>query len=386
MLGLSGESTGNIMKKTTIAFLYLVLSANICAQSGNISAWGYSGSDSVFVISPVKFDYQLIEINNIPESYRGEIITPVCMDGVCQRVHIIIHWDLLGNYRSYELPEGEQLTKAEHEPFSENDYKKLHEILSNYNSLLRDYDIRKLLNETRVTKIQEADGYTGATTGTLQEHIVKGAVYSSYTLWHFVNGGIADTLRSNTISNLLDDKMMIRFLASDNYNYHYAALDYLKKHPSMYNDSIVVRQLSGMLHDKNNVFFSRELLLKLPEEKFTKPLWQKILWSAWPYNNYQVQQLILYKMHAISQHPDVLPFIAECMYVANPLQKKELLDFFSTKKHVEPEILYILAEQLDINQPTVSKKILTLLKEHQQDQKDLQKIITSFEKQSQLLW
>ena len=255
----------------TISFLLLLFYVNVFAQLDHTVSSAYSGDGPEDVITPIKFDIKLIEEGDFPTGYQGEIMTPVCMDGLCQRVHILIYWDLLGNYQSYELPEGEMLTKTEHEPFSKNDYQKLHEILKKPHLLLQDFDIEKLLKSETLRKVEETDGYTGATAGTLRDHIVEGAVYSSYTLWHLVHGRIVDSLYSHTISELLDDDLFIRFLSSD-------------------------------------------------------------------------------------------------------------------KEYLEPEILYILANQLDINQQAVSKKVLHLLKKHQQGQKQLQKLITTFEKQSQLLW
>jgi hypothetical protein len=67
------------------------------------------------------------------------------------------------------------------------------------------------------------DAVTGATPQTIKNAVVEGAVYSSYTLWHFVNGPIKDSIAAFTLS-IYSDPVARQMLTSDNYETQLFAL------------------------------------------------------------------------------------------------------------------------------------------------------------------
>src|SRR3546814_8890384 len=86
--------------------------------------------DSTFV------DYAMMLLKDgsgLPEAYTSSITTPVCDDSLCALMHIRIYWDLLGNYAGSDTVAGEPLTKNDHLNFMQDDYIKLHKLLS-YNN------------------------------------------------------------------------------------------------------------------------------------------------------------------------------------------------------------------------------------------------------------
>ena len=168
------------------------------------------GKDSVF-LNPVFLT------SSVDECYVYETIlrTPVCNDTLCQVVQIKIYWDLIGDYISFDTLAGYPLTKNDHLPFSPDDYNKLQATLKDGNSILGRKSEGELLDNTRQRYSQKIDAVTGATDLQIKNAVVDGALYSTYTLWHLVNGDIRQVLSSCTIENY-NSKMEEQLLFSDN--------------------------------------------------------------------------------------------------------------------------------------------------------------------------
>src|SRR5690606_34732908 len=125
-----------------------------------------------------------------PVYFFRNIFTPVCLTGECKPVYINFYWDLLGNYTHYDMPEGEILTKMDHDEFSEDDYTKLQDILINSSSLLKDVEMEDLISTGTEHLADSVDAKTGATLKSIKKEIIEGAVYTCYTLWHIAYGSV----------------------------------------------------------------------------------------------------------------------------------------------------------------------------------------------------
>src|SRR5690606_22001894 len=154
--------------------------------------------------------------NGLPEQYTSHIETPVCKDGLCYLMVIDIYWDILGNFLKYEVPENLPLTKFDHVEFTEKDHLKMKEILSNRDSFLRFYTLENLIDTTAQRSSTVVDGVSGATHKSIQNDVVGGAVFSTYVLWHIVNGPVAAKILKHT-EDRLNDSLMIQLLESSNY-------------------------------------------------------------------------------------------------------------------------------------------------------------------------
>ncbi len=161
--------------------------------------------------------------DQIPIGYKAEINMPVCDDALCANVSIIFYWDLAGNYKDFDTIPGKPLTKFDHKKFQPSDYLKLDQILKNRNSMLRILGKEDLVDKTVKVKSTMVDAVTGATPQTIKNAVVDGAVYSSYTLWHFVNGPIKDSIAAFTIS-IYSEPIARQMLTSDNYDTQLFAL------------------------------------------------------------------------------------------------------------------------------------------------------------------
>lgn len=136
--------------------------------------------------------YVCFSEKNLPLAFYREIQSGVCLEGVCLPVYLNIYWTVSGNYLGYKLGNGEILTKNEHEPFTAHDYKELHTLLSDPQSLLANFSIEEMTQGKADTA--QVDGISGATLSNLRGYIVTGAAYTTHTLWHITYGANRDSV------------------------------------------------------------------------------------------------------------------------------------------------------------------------------------------------
>lgn len=152
--------------------------------------------------------------NNEPVEFFSDIFTPVCNTGECLPVKIKLYWDLKGEYKRFEMPEGEILTKLDHVPFDRYDYDLLDEILNREDDP-RTAEFKEYIDDPvkqnkdndgdgdvsysepspsmssskfiYMDKHDMVDGITGFTLPEQEDKFVPGALYTSYTLWGLAN-------------------------------------------------------------------------------------------------------------------------------------------------------------------------------------------------------
>jgi len=156
----------------------------------------------------------------ILQGYSRDISTGVCIDGECRRLRITLFWTATGRYWGFVLPEGEFLSKTEHVPFKEEDYRRLHEILANPNSVLQQYRMDELITG----KKEEVDGISAATLAAVKQEVVPDAVYTTYTLWHLIYGETQKEIRNYTCSRL-SDQLAAELLKSPDFEDKYWTLE-----------------------------------------------------------------------------------------------------------------------------------------------------------------
>jgi len=159
----------------------------------------------------------------VPVGYETALNMAVCDDKLCANVLLKICWDLAGNYVRFDTIAGNPLTKFDHKRFNAADYKKLDQILKDRNSMLRVLEKSDLVDKSIKLKATSVDAVSGATPATIKKAVVEGAVYSSHTLWHFVNGQIKDSIRAFTLRNY-SEQIALQMLESDNFETQLFAL------------------------------------------------------------------------------------------------------------------------------------------------------------------
>jgi len=160
---------------------------------------------------------------NIPFRYEAEINMPVCDDTLCANVVLQIHWDLAGNYLNFDTLPDFPLTKFDHIKFTSADYLKLDQIMKNRNSMLRILNKEDLIDKSVKIKSKTVDAVTGATPQTIKKSVVEGAVYTTYSLWHFINGAIKNKIANHTL-DIYSEQISRKMLLSDNYETQLFAL------------------------------------------------------------------------------------------------------------------------------------------------------------------
>ncbi len=175
------------------------------------------------------FEYS--DINQIPLYYSRRILTGVCVDGKCRMVNINLYWHVTGRYLGFKLAAGEFLSKTEHHPFMPGEYERLHSLLADPLSPLSQYSIDELvpkkdsLNQDSTKRI---DAVSSATIAAVLNYIVKGAVYTTYTLWHIVYGQTRREVELLTSENL-SSPLIYRLLESESLDDQVWALNHISE-------------------------------------------------------------------------------------------------------------------------------------------------------------
>lgn len=173
--------------------------------------------------------YLLSDSTGQPRLFYADILTPVCIDGICKPVFIELYWDLTGQYAGYGVPEENPLTKFDHDEFLAADYQKMDRLLADNNSVLRRRELSELFDAgaAPAKKIEyqgeELDAVSGATKKEIKESIVEGALYSCYTLWHLIHGDAAQQIEGY-LDSIYSENLEHYFLYSDHEPYYYYAL------------------------------------------------------------------------------------------------------------------------------------------------------------------
>jgi len=149
---------------------------------------------------------------NYPVAFSRDIHTAVCMDSLCRLVDITLFWEPTGKYLGFSLPPGQELTKKKHAPFTEKDYNRLNEILSDSTSQLGYYTPAEI-HPPKPANLK-TDGISGATIPDLEPWIVPEAAYTSYTLWHLTYGSTSDSIVAFTKKHYISNIMLYRLLES----------------------------------------------------------------------------------------------------------------------------------------------------------------------------
>ena len=166
--------------------------------------------------------YQVKGENGWPVSYHRKIEASVCFDNKCRQLNIVLHWNITGRYLGFELPKDEYLSKAEHEPFVRSEYERMHSILKDEQSPLGDFSYNELVPQNAPS--QDIDAVSSPTAKNLLEYVVEGAAFTTYKLWHIVQGNTRKEIEKLTAQALTPD-MYLAILNSTSSSDQIWALD-----------------------------------------------------------------------------------------------------------------------------------------------------------------
>ncbi len=299
------------MLKIVLTFLVLGLLTTLVPNDSK--SFRHEEAFVVFMEDSVRVSVDLVFTDNDqPDYYQSQVETPVCKDSLCYLVKIDLYWDLLGNFRNYRLPPDAPLTKFDHEKFNAADHVKLKTILANKTSLLRDYDMKSLVDNSVQRSSAVVDATTGATSTSIKDEVVGGALYTTHRLWHIVNGEVAKRILQHT-EGFFDDSLLVQMLRSDNYQYQYYALNKIPAETTQkYQPELIRLVTSG---DEYVPFFAVE---KLPTEVWKNKITQQKLTGMIGSLNFEMQNEIINRLKDIPLTPgsvaelqNVLPKLTE---------------------------------------------------------------------------
>ncbi|WP_341227895.1 hypothetical protein [uncultured Arcticibacterium sp.] len=277
------------------------------------------------------------------DTYRANIIAPVCEDRVCYDVNLIFNWNLIGEFIDFEILSGEPLTKLDHIPFSPKDYQRLQSILRN-----QDLNFVKIPAEELVVKSDKPklDGYSGATKETVKKEVIEGALYTCYTLWHVANGAVVDSIKAHTSADL-DKNLVSKMIGQKSQTNNYFLINRLDE--ASYSENIDA--ILGLMAESKG-YFSKNAFEKIPETLFESKSVQNYIINNYQELDYFTQKAILKKLEKVKHHSELSEFLINEISLDNTFQNQKLVALIL--RQIDKEVFAELLTKLKDNQIPIS--------------------------------
>ncbi len=283
----------------------------------------YKGNPiSTFVVADTIPTQLLIkrDSSGLPDGYEATVFTPVCETERCYTIEVMISWDLIGNYLKLDTLPGQQLTKLDHIPFTDEDYQKLQAILINRNSVLGSYEKEELVRDTRIS---ELDGMTGATIQEVKNAVINGAVYSCYTLWHIAHGPVVDSIQEST-RRLLSKELVQKLVDLENAEVNYFLLNHLSKEDFL---KYLPEMLQSLELDEG--YYVKNAMEKLPFEFYRDSRVQIYFADHFQEMDYFSQVALLEKLSKIELEKSLKDTLAKSVTERNSYRNELILSILS---------------------------------------------------------
>ncbi|MDO6435760.1 hypothetical protein Q4534_00010 [Cyclobacterium sp. 1_MG-2023] len=235
--------------------------------------------------------YQVKTSTGTPVHYYIELKEGVCFENECRPLDILIYWNITGRYLGFKLVDGEFLSKYDHEPFSQTEYEKLHQLLADPFLPLGNYTFEELVKRPD-TVSQSMDGVSGATMKDVLEYIVPGAAYTTHKLWNLIHGPIQQEVIRLT-EQQLDSSLFNKILQSRDQSDQTWALERIALLSDL--DNSVIKTIEKILIEGEH--FQAYLLLKsLSTKQLESEHLQLQLFSILGKVDYSIENMIFDKL------------------------------------------------------------------------------------------
>jgi hypothetical protein len=224
----------------------------------------------------------------------------------------------------FELPNGEFLSKTEHDPFNADEYDRLHELLSDANSALAGYSIEELVPVKDTSTSNKVDAISSATIAAVLDYIVEGAVYTTYTMWHIVHGPTKREIERLTIEKL-DSDLALLILNKNNLKDQVWVLNHIsgRMHISPELESKLMELING-----KDIYLAERSLNALKPEAINKEI-QLELAKIFTSSGFLQKRLILQKLKEIEElNPEVVQIFSSELYNLNGTLTKNILELY----------------------------------------------------------
>lgn len=313
--------------------------------------------------------------NNFPVMYSRKFLTGVCIDGKCRMLNIELYWNITGRYLGFKLPEGEFLSKTEHVKFNSNEYDKLNQLLDNPRSELANYSLKELVPVNDTTKLK-VDAVSSATIATILEYVVQGAVYTTYTLWHFVYGPTKREIEKLTKEKLSSD-IVLELLNSQNKDDQIWTLKHItgKMEISFSLQSKLMEIISG-----TDVYLTEQALNALKPENLTSDIQMELV-NIFNNSGFLQKKQIIQKL-ADSPNLDnsIIKKFSSELSDLNGVLLKAILDMFTLHKIEDNMVTENVATLLKNKNRYISNQAFNYLKNLNNTDKKILKDIENYKK------
>jgi len=295
--------------------------------------------------------------DHIPLHYFKKINTEVCFDKECRTLNIIVYWNITGRYLGFELPKGEFLSKQDHEPFSETEYRKLNKLLADNTLPFARIPFEKLVNMPS-TETDEVDAISGATTENVAKIVIKGAAYTTYKLWNIVYGSTMDLVAQLTETQLTSELISL-ILKSPDISDRIWALDRIDQATEL--NQMLKRSLLDIISGDDFYLIYNTMNTISPVHLNSGSL-QMGLFSVYKKGNPSVQKMIIEKLReAPYLDKEIVVKSRLLLSQLNGKQLGDLLKLYSTHAVYDKETCRAVSKILQNENRYISKQAFKFL-------------------------
>ena len=295
---------------------------------------------------------QYLSQEGYPISYTRHMRTGVCFDNKCRPLDVTLRWNVTGRYLGFELPEKEFLSKYDHEPFTEAEYQRLHAILTDSLSALKNFHYNEIVPKAD-SSYQKVDAVSGATSANVLDNVVEGAAFTTYKLWHLVYGPAQRRVEALTRQQITPAFVQL-ILNSSHPSDKIWALNHIKGF--IVPTSALQKSVLGYINGKDYNLMERALhsitAADLQSASLQGTLAQKLLAT-----NYSTQKLLIGKLsEAPALNEKARLVLAKNLGSFSGQLISDILDLLLRQHSIDAEICRPVSDLLLIENPFISKK------------------------------
>jgi hypothetical protein len=319
--------------------------------------------------------FEVRSANDYPVSYFRKIRTSICFDNKCRLLAVTLYWNITGRYLGFEIPEGEYLSKAEHEPFEPDEYAQLHQILADENSPLRGLTYDDLAPQVNQDKAG-VDGVSSATSKDVLSYVVEGAVYTTYKMWHMMYGTTQKEVIKLTRKNLTE-KLLLVILNSPDRTDKVWALGQVSGRLS--NTSKIPEALIEQVSN-HDFYLSQQALKSLPSNAFQSDSLQLLLLAKFKTGNYNLKNRIVITCREIVKlHPEWKTALTNDLKTSQGILFTNMLELFKKPENSNEETLLIIAGLMGSENRFIAGKSFDFLGKIENKSETIQQLVRQYE-------
>lgn len=315
--------------------------------------------------------------DNVPLHYYKKLKDEVCDDEVCRLLDIVVYWNITGRYLGFELPKGEFLSKYDHDPFTEKEYQRLHNLLADESLPLDKISFEKLLEQPE-NKQEDVDALSGATSKNITDMVVKGAAFTTYKLWNTVNGTTMDFV-SELTEKQLTPTLINRILQSQNITDKLWALHRMDAVTEL-TPQLKVSLLEMISSD--DFYLSYSAIKAINSIHLKSAELQNRLFSIYQKANHSIKTTLLKKlMKAPFLSSEIIRTSRDLLPQLNGQQLGDLLQLYTKHNINDAETYTAVAKILENGNKYNSKNAYTFLIKLQINDNDIIELLNAYKKE-----